>query len=68
MWFILIAPQKKKQKKHEEMINNLAKGDRVLTVAGIFGEIRDVKPDRFEVKVSEHTILEVHRSCITTKL
>ncbi|MDR0418196.1 MAG: preprotein translocase subunit YajC [Puniceicoccales bacterium] len=68
MWFILIAPQKKKQKKHEEMINALAKGDKVLTMAGIFGEICDVKPDRFAVKVSEHTTLEVHRSCITTKL
>jgi preprotein translocase subunit YajC len=68
MWFILIAPQKKKQKKHAEMINGLAKGDKVLTVAGIFGEIRDVKSDRFEVKVGEHTTLEVHRAYITTKL
>jgi preprotein translocase subunit YajC len=68
MWFILIAPQRKKQKKHEEMINLLKSGDKVLTAAGIFGEIRAVKPDRFEVKVSEHTILEIHRSCITAKL
>ncbi|MDR1590647.1 MAG: preprotein translocase subunit YajC [Puniceicoccales bacterium] len=68
MWFILIAPQRKKQKKHEEMINMLKSGDKVLTAAGIFGEIRSVKTDRFEVKVSEHTILEIHRSCITAKL
>jgi preprotein translocase subunit YajC len=68
MWFILIAPQKKKQKKHEEMINNLARGDKVLTAAGIFSEIRDAKPDRFEVKLREHTIVEIHRSCITAKL
>jgi preprotein translocase subunit YajC len=68
MWFILIVPQRKKQKKHEEMINNLAKGDKVLTASGIFGEVRDVKPDRFEIKVNEHTTLEIHRSFITAKL
>jgi preprotein translocase subunit YajC len=68
MWFILIAPQKKKQKKHEEMINTLKSGDKVLTAAGIFGEICGVKSDRFDVKVGERTVLEIHRSCITAKL
>jgi preprotein translocase subunit YajC len=68
MWFILIAPQRKKQKKHEEMINTLQIGDKILTVSGIFGEIRAVKPDRFEVKVDAHTILEIHRSFISSKL
>ena len=68
MWFLLITPQRKKQKQHAEMIKNLVKGDKVLTAAGIFGEIRNVKPDRFEVKVDEHTTLEIHRSCISAKL
>jgi preprotein translocase subunit YajC len=68
MWFILIAPQRKKQKKHDEMINMLKSGDKVLTAAGIFGEIRSVKSDRFEVEVGEHMVLEIHRSCITAKL
>jgi preprotein translocase subunit YajC len=68
MWFILIAPQKKKQKKHEEMLNTLQAGDKILTVSGIFGEIRAVKSDRFEVKVDAHTTLEIHRSFISAKL
>jgi preprotein translocase subunit YajC len=68
MWFILITPQRKKQKQHEEMLKNLNKGDKVLTVAGIFGEIRNVKPDRFEVRVNEQTTLEIHRSYISAKL
>ncbi|MDR3317349.1 MAG: preprotein translocase subunit YajC [Puniceicoccales bacterium] len=68
MWFILIAPQKKKQKKHEEMLNTLQVGDKILTVSGIFGEICGLKPDRFEVKVDTHTTLEVHRSFISSKL
>jgi preprotein translocase subunit YajC len=68
MWFILIAPQKKKQKKHEEMLNALQVGDKILTLSGIFGEIRAVRADRFEVKVDAHTVLEIHRSFISSKL
>jgi preprotein translocase subunit YajC len=68
MWFFLIAPQKKKQKKHEEMVSTLKSGDKILTTAGIFGEIRSIKTDRFEVKVDTHTNLEIHRSCISAKL
>jgi preprotein translocase subunit YajC len=68
MWFMLLAPQKKKQKKHEEMVNGLKSGDKVLTAAGIFGEIRSVKADRFEIQVGGNTTLEVHRSFISAKL
>lgn len=68
MWFILIAPQRKRQKQHDEMVKNLKKGDKILMASGIFGEICDVKPDRFRVKVDEHTMLEVHRSCISAKV
>ncbi|MDR1435345.1 MAG: preprotein translocase subunit YajC, partial [Puniceicoccales bacterium] len=68
MWFILITPQRKKQKKHEEMINGLKAGDKVLTAAGIFGEIEAIKDNRFKIKVDTHTTLEIHRSFISSKL
>ncbi|MDR2806564.1 MAG: preprotein translocase subunit YajC [Puniceicoccales bacterium] len=70
MWFILIAPQRKKQKKHEAMVNALKPGDKILTTAGIFGEIKAIQADRFEIKVDGHTntTIEIHRSFISTKL
>ncbi len=68
MWFILIAPQRKRQKKHEQMIKELQKGDKVLTSSGIFGEITSVKSDRFDIKIAENTTIGVHKTAIASKI
>lgn len=68
MWFILIAPQRKRQKKHDEMIRELKNGDKILTNSGFYGEIVGVKEDRFNVKIADHTVVELHKSCVTAKL
>ena len=68
MWFILIAPQRKRQKKHDEMVRALKNGDKILTTSGFYGEIVGVRDDRFNVKIADHTIVELHKSCVTAKL
>lgn len=45
MYFMMIRPQNKQRKEREAMINNLKKNDHVLTSAGIFGVVKQVKPD-----------------------
>ncbi|RKX35198.1 MAG: preprotein translocase subunit YajC [Verrucomicrobia bacterium] len=65
MWFLLIAPQRKKQKKHQEMIGALATGDEVVTTGGIHGVITNVKDDRFVVKIAENTKIEVGKGFIS---
>lgn len=66
-WFLLIAPQRKKQKEHQKMITELKPGDRVLTAGGIFGTITMVKKDRFQVKIEDNTRIEVTKSSITAR-
>ncbi|AEL18818.1 preprotein translocase, YajC subunit [Borreliella bissettiae DN127] len=39
-WFLVISPQRKEEKNKKEMIKNLKKGDKVLTVGGIFGVVK----------------------------
>ncbi|UPA28110.1 MAG: preprotein translocase subunit YajC [Verrucomicrobiota bacterium] len=68
MWFILIAPQRKRQKKHDEMVRNLKHGDRVLLSSGFYGEITNVRDDRFEVRISDNTVVGVHKSFVSAKL
>ena len=41
-WFLLIRPQQKKQKAHQELVNNVAVGDEVLTAGGILGTFKVV--------------------------
>lgn len=64
MWFLIIAPQRKKQKKHTQMLEALKTGDAVLTNGGIYGMISNIKQDRFVLKIADNTKIELHKSFI----
>ena len=44
-WFMMIRPQRKKDKQVKEMLNNLKAGDRICTIGGIYGTITGIKDD-----------------------
>ena len=67
-YFLLIAPQRKKQKQHDKMIASLEKGAKVKTVGGVFGTITGVKDDRFVLKIAENVKVEVAREAISSKI
>jgi preprotein translocase subunit YajC len=64
LYFILIAPQKKKQKELEKMLSALQSGDEIVTTGGIFGTITNVKDDRFVVRVSDNTKIEIGKAFV----
>jgi len=67
MYFLLIAPQRKKQKEHEKMLAALAAGDEVVTAGGIYGTITSVKDDRFVIRIGENNAkVEVGKGFIST--
>ena len=68
MWFLIIAPQRKRQKQHDIMITELQTGDDILTSGGIYGTITNVKDDRFIVRIADNTKIEISRSSIGSKL
>ncbi|BCR22061.1 preprotein translocase subunit YajC [Borrelia sp. HM] len=51
-WFLVISPQRKEDKKRKEMIKNLKKGDKVLTVGGIFGIIKKISDDEVVLAIN----------------
>jgi preprotein translocase subunit YajC len=63
-YLLIIMPQRKKQKKHMEMVNNLRSGDRIITTGGIFGTIMGVQPDRIELKVSANVKIDITKSAV----
>ena len=67
MYFLLIAPQRKKQKEHEKMLTQLGAGDEIVTAGGIYGTITSVKDDRFIVRIGENNAkVEVGKGFIST--
>ena len=71
-YFFLIRPQRKKQKETQNMLDSLAKGDRIITIGGMFGTILSIKKkgdtispdDVVVIKVAETTKLEMLRSSV----
>ena len=62
-YFFLIRPQQKKVKEHKLMVENLKRGDKVITSGGIVGSIeRIVDNDKVEVAISENVKVEVIKS------
>ena len=60
-YFLLIRPQRKEQERHRKMIDQLKKGDEVVTAGGIIGTVVHVQDDRVTVKTAENTRLVVQR-------
>lgn len=64
MYFLMIAPQRKKQKEHQKMLGALASGDEVLTAGGIYGIVTNVKDNRLVVRIADGTKVEIARSFV----
>jgi|SRR6187200_669092 len=65
-YFLLIAPMRKKQKKTQEMLQKLKKGDEVITTGGIFGRISALDEERGFVilSISDNTRIKVLRNAV----
>ncbi len=68
LWFLIIAPQRKKQKAHERMLTTLKSGDQIVTNGGIYGTITNVKGDRLVVKIAEDTKIELNKSFVSSQV
>ncbi|OGL39583.1 MAG: preprotein translocase subunit YajC [Candidatus Schekmanbacteria bacterium GWA2_38_11] len=65
-YLLMLRPQQKEQKKHKEMLSNIARGDKVLTKGGIYGIVVQTKDDILVVKIADNVKVEVARSAIAT--
>lgn len=68
MYFLLIRPQQKKLKEHQQMVSALRRGDQVITQGGIVGKVTKVKEgeNEIDVEISAGVTVRVVRSTIAT--
>lgn len=67
-YFLLIRPQRKEQQRHREMIEQLKKGDEIITAGGIIGTVVHAQEDRITIKTGENTRLVVQRGRVAQVL
>ena len=69
MYFLLIRPQQKKMKEHQNMVSSLRRGDQVVTQGGLIGKVVKVKENNeLEVELAEGVKVRVVQSTIAQVL
>lgn len=65
MYFLLIRPQQKKMKEHQNMVNALRRNDEIVTAGGLVGKVSKVKDDNeVEVEIADGVKVRVMRNTI----
>jgi preprotein translocase subunit YajC len=66
-YFLMIRPQRKRQKEHQKMMEELRKGDRVVTAGGIYGVVENVSEDTIVIKVESGATLRLAKGSVALK-
>ncbi len=64
MYFFMIRPQQKKQKEMVQFRNSIQKGDKIVTVGGIYGVVADVKEKYLLIEIDNNVKIRVDRNSI----
>jgi preprotein translocase subunit YajC len=64
-YFLLIRPQQKKQRDHRQLLQNLKRGDRVLTSGGIYGTVIRIRNDIVHLEIADQVRIRVSKGSIS---
>ncbi len=65
LYLLILRPQMKKQKDQQRMIDELEKGDQIVTSGGIHGIIQNIKDDVLVVKIADNVKIELSRTAVS---
>ena len=66
-YFLLIRPQRKREREHQLFLSSLKKGDKVITIGGIYGEIEFIDEESVVLKVEDGGKLRVRKNSIVSR-
>ena len=64
MWFFMIRPQRKQQKELQNFRDGLKKGDKVVTIGGIYGTVDEIKEGTFLINVDKDVKIRVIKNAL----
>ncbi len=65
-YLIVFLPARRKQKKLQEMIDNLKTGDKVITTGGILGTVVALRGDKLQLRIAENVKIDISRNAVTS--
>ena len=68
IYFLMIRPENKKRKSHQEMLTSLELGEEVVTAGGILGKVSKISDQYIELSIADNTKIKVQKTSISTVL
>ena len=66
-YFLLIRPQRRRQKEHQQLVEELKRGDKVITAGGIYGQIESISDESVVLKIESGTTIRVARGSVALR-
>lgn len=67
MYFVIIRPQQQQQKRHQEMVEALEKGDKIVTTGGLIAEVKKVEEEFFTVTLNNDVTVKLVKDAVARK-
>ena len=67
VYFLMIRPQRKRQKEQQQLLSELKRGDKIITNSGIYGVIESLSEDSAVIKVESGATMRIARTSIAGK-
>ncbi len=65
-YFLMIRPQQKRAKEHKNFLENLKKGDKIITSGGLYGTITGINDDSITIEIAEKVRVKVDKATVAT--
>ena len=66
-YFLMIRPQRKKQQEHQQLVEELKRGDNVITAGGIYGVVETISEDNVVIKVESGATMRVAKGSVAAR-
>ena len=63
-YLLIIMPSRKRQKKHQQMVEELKPGDKIVTSGGVYGTVMGIQKDRIELKIAANVKIEITKNAV----
>jgi preprotein translocase subunit YajC len=67
MYFLMIKPQRRRQKEQQELLEEIRRGEQVITSSGIYGQIESISEDTIVIKLESGATMRVAKSSVVSK-
>lgn len=67
MYFLMIRPQRKRQKEQQELLSELRRGSKVITAGGIHGQVENLAEDTVVLKLESGATMKVNKASVTAR-